>query len=186
MAVLLDAWTSPDPADHLGLVRDVARRTRRPWWHDRDDILQDGAVGLCRAARRWQPGCGVAWPVYATVAVRRAMRDGAAAMAPGAVLLPLDAPTEDGGTLADLLPDAAAVDPADAACRADLLRRVEAAVAALPPRARAAVLLCCCRGLSRRQAAARMGVSPARVGRDVLRARALVRREISGGGEAGG
>lgn len=183
MAALLDDWTSPDPARHLGLVRAVARGVRRPRWHDRDDLLQDGAAGLCAAAGRWEPGRGVPWPVYATVCVRRGMRDGMRRLAPAAASL--DAPAwTDGPALLEVLPDAAAVDPAEAACASDVRRRLGAAVDALPPRTRDAVRLCWGVGLSQRQAAARMGVSPSRVRQALARARLLLRPAVSGGGGA--
>lgn len=60
-------------AEHLGLVRSIARR----FGHDadqRDDLVQEGLVGLLKAIRRFDPGREVPFPVYASTTVTGEIR----------------------------------------------------------------------------------------------------------------
>jgi RNA polymerase sigma-B factor len=60
-------------AEHLGLVRGIARRFGADA-DQRDDLVQEGMVGLLKAIRRFDPGRGVPFPVYAATAVTGEIR----------------------------------------------------------------------------------------------------------------
>jgi RNA polymerase sigma-B factor len=60
-------------AEHLGLVRRIARRFGVDA-DQRDDLFQEGVVGLLKAIRRFDPGRGVPFPAYAATAVTGEIR----------------------------------------------------------------------------------------------------------------
>lgn len=66
-----------DPTDHIGLAHSVARRMwlSRPWrYMEFSDVLQEALLGLCRAAKNYDPSKGVAFSTYATRAMERTIK----------------------------------------------------------------------------------------------------------------
>jgi len=65
-------------ASHLWLVRGIARnvQSKLPRHLELDDLIEDGVLGLIAAARRYQPGLGVPFPLYARHRIRGAIVDG--------------------------------------------------------------------------------------------------------------
>ena len=59
--------------EHLALVRSIARRFGRDA-DQRDDLVQEGVVGLLKAIRRFDPGRDVPFPAYAIMAVTGEIR----------------------------------------------------------------------------------------------------------------
>jgi len=59
--------------EHLGLVRSIARRLGQDA-DQRDDLVQEGVIGLLKAIRRFDPGRDVPFPAYATTAVTGEIR----------------------------------------------------------------------------------------------------------------
>ena len=59
--------------EHLALVRSIARRFGQDA-DQRDDLVQEGVVGLLKAIRRFDPGRDVPFPAYATTAVTGEIR----------------------------------------------------------------------------------------------------------------
>jgi RNA polymerase sigma-32 factor len=56
----------PDPALHLGLVRLQVKRFKACYrWIPADDFYSAGLVGLCEAARRYDPARGTTFATYA-------------------------------------------------------------------------------------------------------------------------
>jgi DNA-directed RNA polymerase specialized sigma subunit len=56
----------PDPALHLGLVRLQVKRFKAcDRWIPADDFYSAGLVGLCEAARRYDPARGTTFATYA-------------------------------------------------------------------------------------------------------------------------
>lgn len=62
--------------EHEPLVRRIAARVIAPWVGraDREDVLQDGRIGLWRAARLFDPSRGLQFSTYAWKAIERCMR----------------------------------------------------------------------------------------------------------------
>ena len=100
---------------------------------DRDDVVQEGMIGLVKAIRGFKPDPGSSFSNFAYVcvtrqiisAVRKASRD---KHSPLNDALSLDQPvmwsvdtTADGATLADVLPAGDAYDPAEVAIKTELL-----------------------------------------------------------------
>ncbi|HUX16375.1 MAG TPA: sigma-70 family RNA polymerase sigma factor [Phycisphaerae bacterium] len=75
MAACAVGSARPDPAKHLDVVyRAVAHLARNlPWLYD--DLVQEGSIGLCKAARRYDASRGVEFPAYAWPRVCGAIRD---------------------------------------------------------------------------------------------------------------
>ncbi|HVK08425.1 MAG TPA: sigma-70 family RNA polymerase sigma factor [Gemmataceae bacterium] len=150
---------------HAGLVWGVCRRTlRQP--QDAEDAFQATFLALVRQANRLD-GRGALAGWLHTVATRVARKARARDAKRGPVLDTADRPAGD----------------APAAETSDLLAAVDREIARLPLRLRAPVVLCCLEGLTRDEAAERIGCSTAAVkarlerGRRLLR-KALVRRGI--------
>jgi RNA polymerase sigma factor (sigma-70 family) len=63
--------------DHLALVRRLASRLARklPPCFDRDDLIQEGMIGLIQAAARWDPSVNDNFRNYATPRIQGAMLD---------------------------------------------------------------------------------------------------------------
>lgn len=128
---------------HLGLVRSVAARYAS-LGIPRDDLVQEGCLGVLDAARRFDPSRGVPFAAFARFRVRIAIRDALtarsrlirvpknvaaddAARAPRAVL-----PVDD--RWQELLADGASTE--DEVVSLEEARAVDRAVDALPPRQR--------------------------------------------------
>ena len=64
--------------DHRGLVRALAIKVRTSLSRrlDVDDLVAYGSTGLVEAARRWDPGRGVAFKTFAYYRIRGAIFDG--------------------------------------------------------------------------------------------------------------
>jgi RNA polymerase sigma-B factor len=60
-------------SEYLGLVRRIARRFAVPD-DEVDDLVQEGVVGLLKAARRFDPGRGVSFQAYASALVTGEIR----------------------------------------------------------------------------------------------------------------
>jgi RNA polymerase sigma factor for flagellar operon FliA len=63
---------------HLWLVRGIASDALRklPRHLELDDLIEDGVLGLIAAARRYKPGLGVPFPLYAKHRIHGAIVDG--------------------------------------------------------------------------------------------------------------
>ncbi len=59
----------------LPLIASIARGYRRSTRVSRDELMQEGVVGLLRALERYEPGRGVSFWAYAAWWVRQAMQD---------------------------------------------------------------------------------------------------------------
>jgi RNA polymerase primary sigma factor len=108
------------------------------------DLVNEGNIGLLRAAERFDESRGVRFVSYAHWWVRRAIVDAIdrhrGFPRGGGTRISLDEPlTEGNGTLQDVLPDATAAPPEGRLVQADLRNAVEASLADLPER-EAAVL----------------------------------------------
>ena len=155
-----------------GLVLGVAGR-QLPDRDAADDVFQATFLALARSAGRLGRRTPLANWLY-TVALRQARKARVRAARR----------TEHESTHA---PPAASPDPLAEISGRELLRVVDEELAALPERYRLPVLLCCVQGLSREEAAARLGWSDGRVkgrlerGRQQLAAR-LARRGLAPAG----
>jgi RNA polymerase sigma factor (sigma-70 family) len=135
--------------------------------HAAEDAFQATFFALARMAGRLREGASLAGWLH-TVAVRTARRTRRRAAAPAA-------PVPE--------PAAAAASPLDALTARELLAVLDEEIGRLPDRYRQPVLLCCLEGLSRDEAAARLGWGVGAVkgrlerGRELLRKR-LVRRGV--------
>lgn len=173
--VLLDRYArGNDQAAFAGLVRrygplvfGVARRQLADR-HQAEDVFQATFLALARSATRLERRPMLANWLY-TVALRQARKARARDARRGA--------RERG---APLRPSAGG-DPLDAITGRELLQAVDYELARLPDRLRFPVLLCCVQGLSREDAARRLGVSVGAVrgrlerGRQQLAARLAAR-----------
>ncbi|MCZ2078350.1 MAG: sigma-70 family RNA polymerase sigma factor, partial [Bryobacterales bacterium] len=63
---------------HVWLVRGIARsvQSKLPRHLELDDLIEDGVLGLIAASRRYEPGIGVPFPLYAKHRIRGAIVDG--------------------------------------------------------------------------------------------------------------
>ena len=61
---------------NVRLVLSLARRMRLPAHHDRDDVIQDGMIGLERAVDRFDHTKGFKFSTYATWWIRQSMQRG--------------------------------------------------------------------------------------------------------------
>lgn len=66
-----------DPTPHLPLVRTLALKLSRglPRTVDVDDLVQEGSIGLMRAAERYDPGRGCKFETFAERLIMGAMRE---------------------------------------------------------------------------------------------------------------
>lgn len=55
-----------DPMDHVGLVKVISRKYRRCWNHiaDQEDYIQNGMIGVMRAAEKYEPERGFKVSTY--------------------------------------------------------------------------------------------------------------------------
>ncbi len=155
--------------EHLGLVRRIARR-HAPRGEDVDDLFQEGAVGLLKAFRRFDPDRGVPFRAYAAIVVegeiRHHLRDSSCAPLPDLVPLEHDVPTTATGF-----------------GRSDDRADLEARLSLLEPREREIVYLRFFADLTQDEIARCLGISQMHVSR-LLRG-ALVRLRTVGLGAAG-
>ncbi len=144
-----------DAAEHRGLVGSVARRLVAASDAVRamglDDAASAGMVALVRAAAKFRPELGYAFSSYAVVAIRRAILRAAAKHQRHAPLT------------FDVADDTADDDEEGERLRA-VAGRVEAMLAALPPRERLVVEALHLRGKTRAEVAADLGRTGSRVG----------------------
>lgn len=161
----------PDPARHLGLVMTVADRFHRVYpTITFDDFASAGMLGLCHAARRYDPGRGVRFTTFATPWVECCMFRElwsepliylpsyyyARSLKPTRMRLRLrvgSLPHRDAGPT----PEAPDPDPALEAERRDRAAAVARAIDALPGRQRQVARLRLA-GLSCTQAARQLGI----------------------------
>jgi RNA polymerase sigma factor (sigma-70 family) len=137
--------------ENLGLVHMVVRelRSRATPGFDVEDMVQEGMLGLLHAVRNWDGSRGVRFSSYAVPCIRGAIRNAREAKAapvrvPRRVValapISLDVRDADDRTLADRLPDIAAVDPATSAATADLAQRLGQVLSTLDPLPREVVV----------------------------------------------
>ena len=129
-------------AGHWRLVVSIAKRYRGL---PLEDLVQEGNLGLMRAAERWDPERGGKFSTYATYWVRQAILR-AVAWQGHTIRVPtgycearpavasLQAPVSEDRVLGDLVEDRRAESPVDAAHRALLRGDVGRALARLPGR----------------------------------------------------
>lgn len=131
---------------------------------DVEDLEQAARIGIMKAHSTYDPGAGMAWSTWASFAmraeIRRALGLRAGAELPRVLSLDVPAYADDpeGETMVDTLPDDS-IEPFDVApYREHVQERVRAAMAELPENAAKALELTQLDGLSRKQAAAALGV----------------------------
>jgi RNA polymerase primary sigma factor len=127
---------------NLRLVVHVAKRyVRDDHALTLPDLVQDGTIGLVRAAEKFDWRRGHRFSTYATIWIRQSI--GRAIAGRRGTTVSLDAPVSDdaGATLADLIPDDVTPAPDARAELASLGADIRRALPVLPPRERAVVEL---------------------------------------------
>jgi RNA polymerase sporulation-specific sigma factor len=119
----------------LDRYRVLARAKARSYFlvgSDRDDVVQEGMIGLYKAIRDFQPDRGASFRTFAEICVTRQIISavkGATRMkhAPLSTSVSLDRPAgDDGGqSLGELVPALASADPATAVVSAEQLRALQ-------------------------------------------------------------
>ena len=135
--LILRARAGDDAAVHelLDRYRVLARTKARSYFlvgSDRDDVVQEGMIGLYKAIRDFQPDKGASFRTFAELCVTRQIVTAVKAStrlkhAPLSTSVSLDRPVgdEDAGSLGDLLPACSSNDPASAVVSADQLRALQ-------------------------------------------------------------
>lgn len=136
--LILQARSGDDAAVHelLDRYRVLARSKARSYFlvgSDRDDVVQEGMIGLYKAIRDFQPDKGASFRTFAELCVTRQIVSAVKSAnrmkhAPLSTSVSLDKPvgTEDEGPrLGDLVPACASTDPATAAVSAEQLRALQ-------------------------------------------------------------
>ena len=136
--LILRARSGDDAAvnELLDRYRVLARSKARSYFlvgSDRDDVVQEGMIGLYKAIRDFQPDKGASFRTFAELCVTRQIVSavkGANRMkhAPLSSSVSLDSPIgsdDDSASLADLLPAEWSTDPARVAVSADELRALQ-------------------------------------------------------------
>lgn len=130
------------------------------------DLIQDGSLGLLRAADRFDPARGFRFSTYAIHWIRCAMREAVRRATATPAALPLDGPLgpHDDRRVADVLIDHATPAPDEAAAERLAAERLAQALAALPDPERAVLELRYGLGphhpLSVQRAARQLGLGP--------------------------
>jgi RNA polymerase sigma factor (sigma-70 family) len=156
---------------HVGLVRHVVQRHRWAAGPRREDLIQEAHLALCRAVERFDPDRGARFSSYAVPVIRHALAEYIRRMGSGwavprlslpmiaegspprsgamggrgtgrsSGLLSLDAPLDDGGSLAERLTDTEGLGPDLAAVRVLERERLRDALRTLPIETEAIVSL---------------------------------------------
>ena len=118
---------------HTGLLYGIGQEVTYMPGGSRDDVLQEARIGLLVACRAWCPSHRVPFAAFAKLAVRRHVLTALSAArrlkhGPLNDATGIDhMVTDDGGTLADVLPGPASLDPAEVLeVRVDLRRVIDA------------------------------------------------------------
>ncbi len=135
--LILRARAGDDAAVHelLDRYRVLARTKARSYFvvgSDRDDVVQEGMIGLYKAIRDYQPDRGASFRTFAELCVTRQIVTavkGATRLKHGplSTSVSLDRPVgdEDGDSLADLFPALQSDDPATSVVSAEQLRALQ-------------------------------------------------------------
>ena len=135
--LILRARAGDDAAVHelLDRYRVLARTKARSYFlvgSDRDDVVQEGMIGLYKAIRDFQPDKGASFRTFAELCVTRQIVTAVKAStrlkhAPLSTSVSLDKPvgSDEVDCLGDLLPACSSDDPASAVVSADQLRALQ-------------------------------------------------------------
>lgn len=136
--LLLRARSGDDGAmsELIGRYRKLARSKARSYFlvgADREDVVQEGMIGIYKAIRDYDESLGVPFRGFAEICVTRQVISAVKAATrlkhtPLSQAVSLDKPVgadEEGSTLRDLLPAANSADPASAAVSADQIRALQ-------------------------------------------------------------
>ena len=135
--LILRARAGDDAAVHelLDRYRVLARSKARSYFlvgSDRDDVVQEGMIGLYKAIRDYQPDKGASFRTFAELCVTRQIVTAVKSStrmkhAPLSQSVSLDKPVEgeEGGQLADLVPALESSDPAHTVVSAEQLRALQ-------------------------------------------------------------
>jgi RNA polymerase sigma factor (sigma-70 family) len=160
---------------HGPLVRGVARR-RLADAHEADDVAQATFLALARQAGRLNHGRPLAGWLF-TVAHRLACKAQARAARRDQVVVQASRLQEAGGT-----PALQNADPLDALTARELVAALDDELARLPDRYRLPLVLCALEGLSRDEAAVRLGWSLGSFRGRLERGRELLRKRLTARG----
>ncbi len=135
--LIMKARGGDDAAVHelLDRYRVLARTKARSYFlvgSDRDDVVQEGMIGLYKAIRDFHPDRGASFRTFAELCVTRQIVSAVKSSnrmkhAPLSRSVSLDSPVGDdhGGSLGDLVPALASTDPAYAVVSAEQLRALQ-------------------------------------------------------------
>ena len=123
-------------AELMDRYRVLARSKARSYFvvgGDRDDVVQEGMIGLYKAVRDFDPTGGASFRTFAEMCVTRQVISAVKAASrhkhgPLSTSVSLDAPVDpdsDAASLADVLPAASSADPAEAVVSADEVRALQ-------------------------------------------------------------
>ena len=135
--LILKARSGDDAAvtELLDRYRVLARTKARSYFlvgSDRDDVVQEGMIGLYKAIRDFEPDKGASFRTFAELCVTRQIVTAVKAStrmkhAPLSTSVSLDKPVggDDADCLGDLIPACSSTDPASVAVSADELRNLQ-------------------------------------------------------------
>jgi RNA polymerase sporulation-specific sigma factor len=155
---------------------------------DRDDVIQEGMIGLFTAIRGYDPGAGASFRTFAELCVKRQIINavkmaGRKKHTPLNESLSIDAPQTDGGagdaTLEDALGDAGGTDPESIVLLADLFEYISNNAPKIFSKLELRVWESFTGGRSAAQIAAQFGKSPKSIDNTIQRIKKKVERLIA-------